>query len=283
MSGKGRRMFLVVGATGNVGSEVVGALARDGQQVRALVRDPAKALLPDGVEVVTGDLDAPADLAPALRGVHGVFLLPGYKDMPGLLAEVREAGVERVVLLSGGSAGTGDLTNAVSAYMIRSEAAVKESGLPWTFIRPSAFMANALRWLPQLRVGDTVEVPFATLRTAVIDPYDIGTVAAAALTGDGHAGVIYRPTGPEALLPEEQLAILGREIGRELRCVPLSNDDAYTRMSGEMPQMYVDAFFDFYVKGTLDESIVRPTVKEVTGHEPRTFEQWAAAHASAFA
>ncbi|MET7465338.1 hypothetical protein [Nonomuraea sp. NPDC005501] len=49
-----------------------------------------------------------------------------------------------------------------------------------------------------------------------------------------------------------------------------------------MPRQYVDAFFDFYVKGTLDESVVRPTVQEVTGRPPRTFEQWARAHAGAF-
>ncbi len=275
-------MFLVTGATGNVGSEVVGALAARGERVRALVRDPAKAALPGGVEAVTGDLNDPASLTGALQGVRGVFLLPGYQDMPGLLGEARAAGVERVVLLSGGSAGSGDLSNAVSAYMIRSEEAVRESGLPWTFVRPSAFMSNALRWLPQLRAGDEVRVPFPAVRTALVDPYDLGAVAAAALTEDGHAGKIYRPTGPVALLPEEQLGILGRALGRELRFVGLDNDEAYAEMSGQMPRQYVDAFFDFYVKGTLDESVVRPDVREVTGREPRTFEQWAAAHASEF-
>ena len=53
-------------------------------------------------------------------------------------------------------------------------------------------------------------------------------------------------------------------------------------MSAEMPAEYVDAFFDFYVDGNLDESQVQPTVQEVLGRAPRTFEQWAAAHADAF-
>jgi nucleoside-diphosphate-sugar epimerase len=44
----------------------------------------------------------------------------------------------------------------------------------------------------------------------------------------------------------------------------------------------VDAFFDFYAGGTLDESKVLPTVREVTGRPPGTFAQWAAAHADAF-
>jgi hypothetical protein len=49
-----------------------------------------------------------------------------------------------------------------------------------------------------------------------------------------------------------------------------------------MPAAYVDAFFDFDVTGTLDESRPRPDVRDVTGREPRTFRAWAQAHASAF-
>ena len=44
-----------------------------------------------------------------------------------------------------------------------SEAAVRDPALSWTVLRPSGFMSNALRWLPQLRAGDTVREPFADL------------------------------------------------------------------------------------------------------------------------
>lgn len=111
--------------------------------------------------------------AAALTGVCGVFLLPGYRDMPGLLTAIRAAGVKRMVLLSGASAAGGDTGNAISAYLIRSESAVRDSGLPWTIVRPSAFMSNALRWLPQLAAGDTVRAPFANVPTAAVDPYDM--------------------------------------------------------------------------------------------------------------
>lgn len=74
--------------------------------------------------------------------MSGVFLLPGYADMAGLLAAVRAAGVERVVLLSGSSAGSGDMTNAVTAFMVTSEQAVHGSGLDATIVRPGGFMSN---------------------------------------------------------------------------------------------------------------------------------------------
>ncbi|WP_419997038.1 NmrA family NAD(P)-binding protein [Streptomyces boninensis] len=276
-------MYLVTGATGNVGREVVRALLDRGAPVRALTRGGDAAGLPKGAEAVAGDLNDPASLAPALSGVRGAFFLPGYADMPGLLAEAKRAGVERVAQLSGRSAASGDMTNAVTAYMVRTEEAVRAAGLPWTVIRPSAFHANALRWLPQLRAGDTVRLPFAGVRLAGIDPYDIGEVAAVALLEDGHDGKVYELSGPESLLPADQVRILGEALGRELRFEAQPDDEARAEMSAAMPQEYVDAFFRFYVDGDLDESPVLATVREVTGRDPRTFARWARAHAEDFA
>jgi len=276
-------MILVTGAAGNVGGEVVRALLDGGQQVRGLTRDGIATGLPAAAERAVGDLDRPDTLGPALDGASGMFLLPGYRDMPGVLAMAGRSGVERVVLLSGGSAGNGDLTNAVSRYMIRSEEAVRGSGLAWTILRPSAFMSNAFRWLPQLRADDAVRAPFAGVRTAVTDPADIAAVAAVALISGGHDHATYRLTGPESLLPAEQVDILARVLGRPLRFEAQPNDEARKEMTAAMPADYVDAFFRFYVDGELDESMVLPTVPQITGRPARTFEQWARAHAGAFA
>jgi uncharacterized protein YbjT (DUF2867 family) len=123
-------MILVTGATGNIGGELVGALTERGEQVRALVRQPEDRL-PPGVEQVAADLNAPDSMRPALAGVRGLFLLPGYQNMPGTLDEARQAGVEQVVLVSSSSIEGGDPGNAVTRYMMDSEAAVRASGLAW--------------------------------------------------------------------------------------------------------------------------------------------------------
>jgi len=273
-------MFLVTGATGNVGAEVVAALAKAGEPARALVRRP-DTVLPGGVEAVTGDLNDPASLGDALKGVDGIFLLPGYHDMPGMLARARDAGVRRIVLLSGGSAALENLDNAVSAYMTLAERAVRESGLDWTFLRPRAFMANALRWLPQLREGDTVRAQFPDVPAACVDPADIAAVAVHALKG-GHEGRIHDLTGPVALRPADQVAVLAEVLGRDLEFVGLSDDETRAELEASMPREYVEAFWDFYVGGTLDEATVYPAVPEVTGRPARTFTEWATAHADAF-
>ncbi|GAA2202090.1 NAD(P)H-binding protein [Streptomyces bangladeshensis] len=279
-------MILVTGATGNVGGEVVEALARAGEPVRALVRRPVEpsAWQADKVEQAVGDLNDPSSLAPALDDVRGVFLLPGYRDMPGLLDRMRRAGVERVVLLSSLATVATDTRNVLSEYMIGSETAVRESGLAWTFLRPNAFMSNALRWLPQLRAGDVVRDSFGTVPVASVDPYDIAAVAVRALLDPGHDKRVHALSGPEPLLPAQRLAILGEALGRNLRFHALSDEEGRTEMAAAgVPEPYIRAFFRFYGDGTLDESQVYPTVEEVTGRPPRSFREWAAAHRAAFA
>ena len=276
-------MFFVTGATGNVGAELVRALAAAGEAVRALIRrESDRASLPEGVEGVVGDLNRPETFSAALPGVRGVYLLSGYDGIVPALSEMRRVGVQRVVLQSSSAAPSGDTSNAVARYHIVSEQAVRDSGIAWTFLQPNSFMSNTLQWVPQLKAGDVVRAPFGDVRVATIDPYDIAAVATAALTSDAHAGRSHRLSGPEALLPAERLAVLGRVLGRDLRFVGQSDEEARTEMSEAMPAEYVEAFFSFFADGTLDEGEVLPTVREITGRAPRSFEQWATAHAEAF-
>jgi uncharacterized protein YbjT (DUF2867 family) len=276
-------MILVAGATGNVGAELVRVLVATGEPVRALSRRPDSAAMPTGVSAVGGDLNDPDTLADALSGVRGIFVLSGYRDMPGLLRRAREAGVRQVVLLSGSSAGARDLDNAISRYMVASEAAVREGGLRWTILRPVSFMSNTLQWADQLHSGDVVRAPFPQVRVAPIDPYDIAAVAGEALLSGDHDGRVYSLTGPESLRPADRLQVLGSVLGRELRFVGQTDAEARAEMSAAMPSQYVDAFFRFFADGMIDESTVLPTVAEVTGRPPHTFREWALAHAGAFA
>jgi uncharacterized protein YbjT (DUF2867 family) len=206
--------------------------------------------------------------------------LSGYP--PALFADAKRSGVERAVLLSGSSADGGDRANAVSRYMMDSEDALKASGLQWTILRPHAFFSNALRWLPQLREGDVIREAFPAVPSSAIDPADIAAVAVEALTNGGHAGRTYRLTGPEPLLIADRVRILGEALDRPLRLDPFTDEEARADMSRSMPPEYVDAFMAFYAGGTLDESMVLPTVERVTGRPARSFAAWAAEHADAF-
>jgi uncharacterized protein YbjT (DUF2867 family) len=277
---------LVTGASGNVGGELVRLLSREGHEVRAVTRKPVSSGLPARADQVVADLNDPASLRTAWAGVDALFLLPGYPAAPRLLADAAGAGVGRLVLLSGSSAGNSTSSNAVTRYMSQAEDAVRAAGLRFTILRPAGFMSNTLEWAAQLQAGDVVEAPFADVPIAAIDPQDIAAVAMAVLvTGqdDGqHSGRVYRLSGPEALLPGDRVRILASVLGRPLRFAAQSNEAAYAQMTAKMPAEYVDAFFDFYVRGSLDDSVIYPAVAEITRQPPRTFRQWALAHAAAF-
>jgi uncharacterized protein YbjT (DUF2867 family) len=279
-------MIVVTGATGNVGSEVVAALAQRGLPARAVVRDrdAAAATMPAGVEAIQGDLELPESLTPALRGADSVFLLGGWSDMPGLLQRVGDAGVGHVVLLTSRCVIGGQPDNAITRMWLDSEAAVRDSGVPWTFLHPSGYQSNALRWLPQLRDGDLVRAPWADVPVAAIDPADIAAVAATVLADPAaHAGRAHELSGPEPLTPGQQVATLAEVLGRPLRYEGVPDAQARADMAGNTPQPYIDAFFRFYSAGEFDDSRAVGTVQELTGRPPRRFAQWARDHAGAFA
>jgi uncharacterized protein YbjT (DUF2867 family) len=271
-------MILVTGATGNVGGELVRALAARGEAVRALARHRDRAAFPAAVEVTAGDLGAPESLTAALAGVSQVFLLGGFTTLAEVLRRARGAGAGHVVLLTSRCVVGGNPENAVTRMWLESEAAVRAAGVPWTILRPSGFQSNALRWLPQLQMGDVVSAPWPRVPIAAIDPADIAAVAAAVLTRPGYQDAVLTLSGPQPLTPGDQVQILARVLRRPLRYQPLSDGQARAQMAADTPAELIDAFFRFFSAGEYDDSPVIDTVPRVTGRPARTFEQWAEVH-----
>lgn len=271
---------LVTGATGNAGGAVVASLAAEGLQGRALVRKAVE--LPAGIEAVYGDLNQPDTFADSLAGVTGIFLLSGYDRVDELLANAVEAGVRRVALLSSSSVAGRSTDNAIAAYHLATEAAVIASGLEWTFLRPNTFMSNTLRWLDQLHGGDVVRVQFPDVPISTIHPRDVADVAVRALTDEGHAGTAYRLSGPVALKPAEQVEILGRALGRKLVPQELSRAESHQELFASMPAPYATAIEGFFADGNVDETTVTDAVESVTGHAPRTLQDWTQENAALF-
>jgi uncharacterized protein YbjT (DUF2867 family) len=117
----------------------------------------------------------------------------------------------------------------------------------------------------------------------VIDPADIAAVAATVLADGGHERTALELSGPEPLTPGEQIAILAGTLGRPLRYERQTDEQARAEMEADTPAPYIDAFFRFYSEGEFDDSRVVDTVARITDRPARRFEQWARAHAGAFA
>ncbi|MEU8031229.1 SDR family oxidoreductase [Streptomyces sp. NPDC049099] len=274
-------MFLVTGATGNVGRQVVELLLDAGARVRALSRRPETAGLPDGVEVVAGDLQRPESAGSALEGVQGLFLFPAPGGLDGFLRAAKEAGTERVVLLSASAVGSEEAGPLGRAHA-ECEQAVRASGLPWTVLRPGAFMVNDLRWAPAVRGDGVVRAPFARAVTSPIDERDIAAVATRALLDDAHTGATLELSGPQALTPVERVRILGEVLGRELRFEEQSPEQARAEWTKHAPAEIVDGSLSLYASLVDAESPVLDTVERVTGRPPTRYAQWAARHAADF-
>ena len=282
-------MILVTGATGTIGRALLDELATTDEPVRALTRRPGHAGLPPHVEVVGGDLDDPDSLEDAVRGVDRVFLVSTGPDGPvqdRTLAEAAaKAGAVHIVKLSTLGVGDDDIDDPITRWHRAGEDAVRDVGVPATFLRPTGFTSNALQWTGTIADHDTVYHPYGDGRVTLIDPRDIAAVAARALTRPGHEGRAYPLCGPEALGPADEVAILAEVLGRPLRYVEVSPETAHRAMTDRgMSTVLADAVV---AKGatTRRPGVSAPdgTLGRLIDTPPRTFRDWARDHAAAFA
>jgi uncharacterized protein YbjT (DUF2867 family) len=280
---------LVIGATGRVGRAVVDLLTDAGVPVRALTRrSAAAAALPASVEVVTGDLTVPESLDAGLRGVGAVFLV--WTASPASARAVVErlaTSAQRVVFLSSPHQTPHPFfqqPNPMAVLHADIERLIAATGLEWTIIRPGVFASNALLWwAAAIRAGSDVRWPYGTAETAPVDDRDVAAVAARTLYQDGHAGGDYVLTGPESLSQAEQVSIIGDVLGRRIRFEELSPDEFRSETQGSWPRPVVDMLLAAWGATTGRPAFVSSAVSDILGSAPRSFRQWVADHATAFA
>ncbi|MFF3912589.1 NAD(P)H-binding protein [Streptomyces sp. NPDC001852] len=272
-------MIVVTGATGNVGRALVDRLLAAGRPVRALTRDPQRAALPVGAEVVRFQPDDPA----ALFGGATALFLYAQAGTPDLLAAARAHGVRHVVLLSSGIIQEGaDETHPIHAMHATAEQQIRDSGLDWTFLRPNAFATNALQWAPQIRTGDAVRGVFAEGLSAPIHEDDIAAVAERVLLDSGHEGAVHRLTGPEAISNAGQLAAIGDALGRELTFVETDPRQAGPELFPHVPAPMLERLLRTFEETVGVQPEITDTVQKLTGTPARTFARWARDHAEDF-
>ncbi|MFE4456065.1 SDR family oxidoreductase [Nocardia tengchongensis] len=280
-------MIAVTGATGNIGSAIVRELAEAGEKVVALSRGEKPIDLPDGVEHRRADNGDLSSLAEAVTGARALFLLitgPQLVSGPApaeLLQTVAAAGVRRVVFLSSQGAVTRPGSDAY-ARTLEFEKALAASDLEWTVLRPSGFFSNTFAWIEPVRTEQIIPAPFGDVGLPQVDPADVSAMAVAALREDGHDRQIYSLTGPELVTPREQAQALAAALGKELRFVELTREQARTNMLRFMPEPVADHTLSILGEPTPEEQQVSGDVEKVLGRAATGYGQWAARVAPAF-
>jgi uncharacterized protein YbjT (DUF2867 family) len=284
-------MILVTGATGLSGSELVRRLSAKGIPSRALVRNLAKAqplaLLPN-VEVVVGDMAHPDSLAEALRGVDRAMLISSSDPMmvetqTSFIDAARKAGVQHVVKLSGIIPEL-DSPFRFARMHAEIEKRLEESGVAYTHLRAGEFMPSYFRQVPSIVARGILALPMADARIASVDIGDLAEVSIAVLTTSGHEGKTYPLTGPESLSMAEVAEKLSAAVGKPIRYVDVPPDEANSaRLAAGMPPYLAEGLDELFAerrKGK--ESRVWPTIDEVFGLQPTSFDEFARRNAAIF-
>ena len=185
-------LILVIGATGKTGKRVASNLIEKGVPVRDVSRS----------SVLRFDWGDASTWAPALEGVHAVYLVHPGLGFPGATEQVEAfasaaaaAGVKKVVMAS-----TPDDGSEFSQAMRAAETHIVKAGLGLTSLRLRWFFQNFSEdfLLEPVRSGE-LRLPAGDGNEAFVDADDIAEVAVAALTDDRHLGLNYDLTGPRAL------------------------------------------------------------------------------------
>ncbi|MFK4086731.1 NAD(P)H-binding protein [Kribbella sp. NPDC020789] len=274
--------ILVTGATSSVGRLLVDELVAAGAPVRALTNKPARAALPAGVEVARGYLARPESLPTALQGIDTVYLapLPAYVD--DFVRCAREAGVRRVVVLSGEPAEYEAQGDPSGWHYYRLERAIEQAGFEWTFLRPGQFMTNTLAWAPSIKAEGVVRAPYAGAVQTPIDLADIAAVARVVLLDESYTGRKLVMSGPEAITQPQEVEHIAAVLGREVKFEELTSQQYLDRMAPvvglEAAQWLLDGFRMMAEHPMTPE----PTIAEVTGRPATTYRAWVERNADAF-
>lgn len=259
----------VLAASGKSGRRVVAALRAAGHTVRAASRTAE----------VRFDWQDPRTWPAVTDGAGALYLVAPDDPAPvrQFVDRVQEAGVKRVVLLSGRAREAwGD---RFGHAMAAAEDAIRGSDLSWTILGANNFMQNFTEdlWYEPLLAG-RLALPTGGVPEPLVDLDDVAAVAARLLTSDEYAGRTVEVSGPAALTYAEAVATIAAAAGRPIRFEELT-PAAYAdelRAAG-LEEEWV-ALLGGLLELMREGHVAAPTsgVEDVLGRPPRSFEEWVA-------
>jgi uncharacterized protein YbjT (DUF2867 family) len=231
-------MYAITGITGKVGGEVARHLLANGQSVRAVLRDRAKAAdwAAKGCDVAIADMANAEQLAAAFSGTEGVFILPpsdfdpepGYPEAKRVIDQVTRALMtarpQRVVCLS--TIGADAPHDNLLTQRTLMERSLNSIDLPVTFLRPGWFMENALWDVASARDEGVVRsfLQPADKAFPMVATQDVGRLAAELLRQHRSGTRIVELEGPARVSANDLAQAFAVVLGRPVRVDIVSRD-----------------------------------------------------------
>jgi len=277
-----KKTTLVTCAAGTVGRKVVSLLEDKKHDVRAGVhrKEHVPPIDASCAQAVRLDFLNPRSIEAAVNGVDQVCLITPHTNRQFewaslLIDKAKEAGVQRIVRLSGLAAAMGPDVQ-VGRWMKMVEHYLADSGLEWTIIRPSPFMQNFLNLYP--RQGGQYWLPVGNGRICHIDVDDVAAVLAKVLTEEGHNHKTYTITGNQALSMTESTGLLAQAGHTDAAYHPIPEKHAreILQQAGK-PEWLIDVLMQLFAAFESGAaSLAVDTVEKMLGRPPLSFERFAA-------
>lgn len=277
----GNPKILVTGATGATGSALVRQLSAAGISARGLTRNADRALDLPHIEFVTGDLNDPASLTAAFKGIEAVYLnvVPGsfaLTQIDNAIAAAKAAGVAVIAKLSGLNVAS-DSTSAIVRMHAEGDSRVRRSGIPYSILEASSFFQNIEDQLEGISAHGRIHFPLGASKQSLIDVEDIAAVLVKVLTDPAWNNSDLKLTGPEALSFHDVAAALAMARGKPVAYVPISNEAFGQRLrDAGLPTMAVTdlcELFALFATGIFAQQT--DGVRKVLGREPTSFSAYA--------
>ena len=275
--------FLVIGASGTVGSGVARHLREQGHSVRTTT-GKKEAASADQVHV---DLTMGQGVQEAFAGIDRAFLMSpaGYADQYAILAPLVQAakqhGLKKLVLMSAFGA-DGDPTSPLR----RSELALEQSGLAYNIIRPNWFMQNFHTfWLHGIQAQNTIALPAGDAKTSFIDTRDIAEAAARLLVTDDLNNRAFNLTGPDSISHAQAAHAISEASGKAIVFQDAAAEDVKKSLIGAgLPDAYADMMLVIfgYLKAGYNAAVT-DDVRTILGRAPIGFQKYVQDNRSAWA
>jgi NAD(P)H dehydrogenase (quinone) len=234
--------ILVTGAAGKLGSNIVGNLVKNvpASDIIVGVRDPqsekAKAYETQGIKVRLTDFEKKETLVEAFKGVDRVFTISTFGDMETSIRQqtnaveaAKENGVSQMVY---SSAPRADVSEFVLAGIHRErENIIKESGIPYVFVRNNWYVENELGTIQQCLNGAPWVTSAGEGKVAWVYRPDLGEATANVLAGDGHDNKAYELAG-ENLTQQQFVDAVNEVTGKEIPLLAVDSE-AHAKMLKE--------------------------------------------------
>lgn len=272
--------YLIVGASGSVGSLVASKLAAQGAFVHALTSKPERAgQVESNIRWIYADLKSGHGVAEAFAGVDRAFIFapPGYvpqnEIISPLIQEAIRNKLEKVVLLTALGA------NAVDTAPLRvAELELECSGLAYNIVRPNWFMQNFNTfWIQGINEHNKILLPTGKAKGSFIDVRDIADVVVRLVSTDDLNNQAFDITGSESFDHDDIAAILSKVAGRTITYQEIPPEVLKQGFVGAgVPEDYADfllLILSFFAQGYSTHTT--NAVKELLGREPIKFAQYA--------